>query len=52
MSRKHFITLAEEISHIQDATAREQAAKAVASACYQHNSNFDYSKFLVACGVK
>ena len=51
MSRKHFITLAQEISYISDLTARKLAALAVANAAGQHNSNFDRSRFYAACGV-
>ena len=51
MSRKHFITLAEQISFISPISARKLAAEAVANAAAQHNSNFDYSRFYAACGV-
>jgi hypothetical protein len=51
MSRKHFITLAREISYISDETARKLAALAVANAAGQHNSNFDRARFYTACGV-
>ena len=51
MSRKHFITLAKEISYISDLTARKLAALAVANAAGQHNNNFDRNRFYTACGV-
>ena len=51
MSRKHFITLAKEISYISDLTARKFAALAVANAAGQHNNNFDRARFYAACGV-
>lgn len=51
MSRKHFITLAKEISYISDVTARKLAALAVANAAGQHNNNFDRNRFYTACGV-
>ena len=51
MSKKHFITLAKEISYISDLTARRLAALAVANAAGQHNSNFDRNRFYTACGV-
>jgi hypothetical protein len=51
MSRKHFITLAKEISYITDMTARRFAANAVANAAGQHNDNFDRSRFYAACGI-
>jgi hypothetical protein len=51
MSRKHFITLALEISYLSDVTARKLAALAVATAAGQHHNNFDRSRFYAACGV-
>jgi hypothetical protein len=51
MSKKHFITLAEEISYISDVTARKLAALAVANAAGQHNSNFERDRFYTACGI-
>jgi len=51
MSRKHFITLAHEISCISPMSARLLAAIAVAKAAQQHNDRFDQAKFLEACGV-
>ena len=52
MSRKHFITLAQEISYITDPAARRIAALAVANAAYQHNDRFDRTRFYAACGVE
>ena len=52
MSRKHFETLALEISYISDAAARKLAAMAVANASARHNSNFDRTRFYAACGVE
>lgn len=52
MSRKHFITLALEISYITDTTARRLAALAVANAAGRHNDRFDRSRFYEACGVE
>jgi len=51
MSRKHFITLAQKISEIQDVQARRIAAEAVADACAEHNNQFNRQRFLEACGV-
>jgi hypothetical protein len=51
MSKKHFITLAKEISFISPISARVLAAEAVANAAAQHNNNFDRVRFLTACGV-
>jgi len=51
MSRKHFITLAREISFISPISARKLAAEAVAKAASEHNNNFDYNRFYTACGV-
>jgi hypothetical protein len=52
MSRKHYITLAKEISYISDITARRIAANAVANAAGYHNDRFDRSRFYAACGVE
>ncbi len=52
MSRKHFETLALEISYITDITARRIAAMAVANAGARHNDRFDRSRFYAACGVE
>ena len=49
MSKKHFISLANEISKIQDVAARREAAKAVARASAEHNPRFDTERFLEAC---
>jgi hypothetical protein len=51
MSKKHFITLAQEISYISDLTARKLAALAVANAAGRFNNNFDRFRFYTACGV-
>ena len=51
MSRRDFETIAANISHITDATARRLAAIAVAAACTQLNSRFDAELFFRACGV-
>ena len=51
MSRKDFELIAQNISHITDATARKLAAIAVAGACAQLNARFDTERFLRACGV-
>jgi hypothetical protein len=51
MTKKHFITLAKEISFISPISARVLAAEAVANASAQHNNNFDRARFLIACGV-
>ena len=51
MSKKHFITLAQEISYISDLTARKLAALAVANAAGRFNNNFDRVRFYTACGV-
>jgi len=51
MSRRDFEALAQNISHITDATARRLAAIAVAGACAKLNARFDTERFLWACGV-
>ncbi|CAB4125630.1 hypothetical protein UFOVP181_467 [uncultured Caudovirales phage] len=51
MSRKHFITLAQEISNIPNMEARLLAAIAVARAAQTHNDRFDQQRFLDACKV-
>lgn len=51
MSRKDFKLIAENISHITDATARRMAAIAVAAACAQLNARFDSERFFQACNV-
>jgi hypothetical protein len=51
MSRKHFITLAEEIKQISNMEARLAAAIAVCRAARQHNGRFDQQRFLAACEV-
>ena len=51
MSRRDFETIAANISHITDATARRLAAIAVAGACVQLNARFDTELFFRACGV-
>lgn len=51
MSKKHFKALAEEISRIEDLTARIAAARAVANAVRQFNGMFDAAKFFTACDV-
>ena len=51
MSRKHFQALADEIARIEDSAARIQAANAVARACRAMNPNFNYERFMRACGI-
>jgi hypothetical protein len=51
MSRRDFELIAQNISHITDATARRLAAIAVAGACQQLNPRFDAELFFRACGV-
>ena len=51
MSRKHFITLADEISKIENMASRLAAALAVAKAAMAHNDRFDTARFLDACKV-
>jgi hypothetical protein len=51
MSRKHFITLAKEISGITNMEARLLAAIAVCRAAQTHNDRFDQQRFLDACGI-
>lgn len=51
MTRKHFILLAQEISHIPDYVARHSAAAAVACACVNINHAFDKQRFFKACGL-
>lgn len=52
MSRKHFKAFAEAISEITDRVERIRVAQLVATVCKQSNSNFDYYKFMHACGVQ
>lgn len=52
MSRKHFKAFAEAISQITDSVERIRTAQLVAAVCKQANSNFDYYKFMYACGVQ
>ena len=52
MSRKHFESLAKEISYISDMTARRFAANAVANASCQHNDQFNRARFYAACGIE
>lgn len=49
MTKKHFITLAQEISNIQDRHARNLAADAVARAARQFNPRFNNQKWFDAC---
>jgi hypothetical protein len=51
MSRKHFESLAYEISYISNMEARLQAALAVCKAARQFNNRFDQQRFLDACKV-
>ena len=51
MSRKHFITLAQEIKQISNMEARLLAAIAVCRAAQAHNDRFDQQRFLDACEV-
>lgn len=51
MSRKHFVLFAQAISEITDSVERIRVAQLVAAVCKQSNSNFDYYKFMYACGV-
>ena len=51
MSRKHFITLAQEIKQINNMEARLLAAIAVCRAAQTHNDRFDQQRFLDACEV-
>ena len=51
MSRKHFITLAQEIRLINNMEARLLAAIAVCRAAQTHNDRFDQQRFLAACEV-
>jgi hypothetical protein len=52
MSKKHFVALAERISKIEDVKARETAARAVADVCAMLSDNFQFCRFLRACGVE
>jgi hypothetical protein len=51
MSKKHFELLAKNISFINDEQARKKAAMAVGAACAVSNSNFDWARFMRACGI-
>lgn len=51
MSRKHFITLANEIRQIEHMASRLAAAIAVCKAARVHNDRFDQARFLTACEV-
>jgi hypothetical protein len=52
MTRQHFKVLADEISRIEDRTARIAAARAVARACAYFNNAFDRTRFFKACGLE
>ena len=57
MSRKHFKDLAEAIRNVVDLATLDSnqhrlVAQAIADVCEHHNRNFDYHRFLTACGVK
>lgn len=51
MSRKHFIALAKRIAAIKNASARREAAYAVADVAASVNDRFDHARFLRACNV-
>lgn len=51
MTKKHFITLAFEISCIEDVQCRLVAAQAVARAANQHNHRFNRNRFFAACDL-
>ena len=51
MSRQHYKALAQEIKLIQDNAARQEAFKAVATACELFNPRFDRRIFAAACNV-
>lgn len=52
MSKKHFVAFAEAISNIQDKRDRKMVAELVARVCSYANQNFNWSKFMRACGVE
>jgi hypothetical protein len=51
MSRKHFRALAAAIAKISDPEDRRRTAHLVGEVCATCNSNFNWSRFLNACGV-
>lgn len=51
MTKKHFETLAFNISCILNPDHRLSAAVACAAACVHINPRFDTNRFFVACGV-
>ena len=51
MTRKHYEALAQEIKLIQNQEARNEAFKAVATACELFNPRFDRRIFAAACNV-
>lgn len=52
MSRKHFKLFADAIKEIDDMVTRESVAYLIANVCKQANSNFDYDRFYIACGIR
>lgn len=52
MSRKHFKLFADAVKEIDDMVTREAVAYLIANVCKQANSNFDYDKFYIACGIR
>lgn len=56
MSKKHFVALAEALKNVAslaglDETQHRLTAQAIADVCDKSNRNFDYFRFLAACGV-
>lgn len=52
MTRKHFKLFADAVKEIDDMVTREAVAYLIANVCKQANSNFNYDKFYIACGIR
>ena len=51
MTKKHFVALAERISHL-DEPSRTHAAHAIADVAARFNGNFNRDRFYRACSLK
>ena len=52
MSRKHFIDFANEIAAMTNREEAKAYAEMVANVARRHNGNFDYNRFMTACGIE
>jgi len=56
MSKKHFVALAQALKNVAaladlTETQHRLTAQAIADVCESNNRQFDYQRFLTACGV-